>query len=251
MYDIQNLVLGRGMLFFEQFAPGTSAGQGERYLGNSPSVAFQVRRETQVYTASIQGVLHTTKSEIISEGATGTCTLDDVSQENLAVFFNAKDSGVAASAGVVQGTITAYRGAYYQVGATASSPLGRRNMSAITLLRGTTPLAANQYEVDLANGRIRISPTAAVTPGESLTLRGTALATDEAILVPSSVVVTGALRFVSDTLYGKGQDFFFPLVEIQPAGDFQLKGETWQELRFDITARKRPRYNLYYVATRG
>lgn len=251
MYENQNLVFGRGRLYFDQFAPGTTTGKGERYLGNSPSVAVQVAREIEVITSSIDGVLVRTGSEIISENANSSFTVDHISPENLMLWFGAVDSGRTASAGGVASNIVAYPGSFYQVGASQANPMGRRNLTSVTLQRGATVIDPLNYETDLENGRIRIAVDAAITPGETLTLSGVATETAEKVLVSGKAVVTGSLRFVSDALHGKGQDYFFPWVELKPSGDFQLKGTTWQELRFDVSARKRRRYDLYYVATRG
>lgn len=247
-----NLVLGRGTLYFDQFGTTPFVGLGERYLGNSPAVSFKTSKELQPIIDSVGGKLVRTGAHVISQEAEGSFTTDNIDPGNLAVWFGAKDSGRVAGAGAVSTAVAAYQGRYYQLGVTPTNPIGRRNFSAISVTKGGVPVAAaGNYDFDLADGRVYILPGSSILDGQAILITGTAVATGEVILIPDGSLATGSLRFVSYALHGQGQDYFFPVVELQAAGDLQLKGSTWQELRFNVVARKRPNFEMYYAAARG
>lgn len=247
-----NLVLGKGALYFDQFGDTPYVGLGERYFGNSPSVAFQVSREVEVRRDCVGGVLVRGESFVISEEAVGSVTTDNISPENVALWFGAKSTGQAAMAGVIQTPAKVYQGRTYQLGVTEDNPIGRRDFSAVSVtLAGVAVPPLNNYIPDPDNGRITILPGSAIADGANVQLVGTAKATNEIILVSAGQIQTGSLRFVADALHGKGHDYFFPVVELQASGDFQLKGDTWQELQFSVVARKRPKRKLYYIASRA
>lgn len=247
-----NLVLGRGTLYFDQFGDTPYVGLGERYLGNSPAVAFKTSKDVQPIIDCIGGQLVRVGAHVISQEAEGSFVTDNIDPENLAMWFGAKDSGRVAGAGAVSTAATVYQGRYYQIGVTPANPLGRRNFTSISVTKGGVTVApTGNYDYDLADGRVRILPGSSILNGETILMTGTAVATAEKILIPNGSLVVGALRFVAYALHGNGQDYLFPAVELQAAGDFQLKGTAWQELRFNVVARKRPNYEMYYAAARG
>lgn len=250
-----NLVLGKGKLYFDKFGDTPYVGLGERYFGNSPSVTFQVNRDVEPIMSSVGGVLVRTDSVVISEDARATFTTDNMASENVQLWFGAASTGQAAMAGIIQTPVTAYQGRSYQLGVTEANPIGRRDFSAISVTRaGVAVPPLNNYLVDELGGRVTILPGGGLADGTPVVLVGTALATNEVIMVSARTVLTGSLRFVADVspgMHGKGHDYFFPVAELQAAGDYQQKGDTWQELQFNVIARKRPKRKLYYVASRG
>lgn len=251
-HERDNLVVGRGTLYFDQFAPGTTTVLGEQYLGNTPSLTIKSERTTRTPVDSVGGRLVELPAVTISEKASGEFTGDNISARMVALWFAAEASGIAAPADAISSVVTAYRGRYYQIGVTAANPMGRRNLSSMAVVRqsDSTPIAApGNYVLNERDGRIQILPDSGIADGTALAI--TAVAdTVETIYRPTGKIMEGALRFVADPAYGMGTDYFFPSVELAAAADQALKGDMFQELRFTFTAKKRPGRDLYYFATK-
>lgn len=69
---------------------------------------------------------------------------------------------------------------------------------------------------------------------------------------PAAAEVYGALRYISFNPYGPQIDFWFPQVRITPQGAVDMKGDEYQQMRFDITAiRAAPNMPLLYATRPG
>lgn len=253
IFERDNYVLGRGTLYFEPFAPGTYVGDGEQYFGNTPSLVFKTQRVTRARQGSENGRLVTLDSLLISEGASGEFSTDNIKAHLLAWWYGAEASGIAAPQAAIVSTITVKRGRYYQLGVTEENPMGRRNLSnAVVVRQGeVTPIAeAGNFSLSEADGRIYITPTSTIADGTTIVVSAVGT-TSEVIYKPSGKIVTGALRFSGDTAYGVGNDYYFPLVELSAAADIAAKGDVFQEIRFTFNARKRKGRELFYFAHRA
>ena len=253
IFERDNYVLGRGTLYFEPFAPGTYVGDGEQYFGNTPSLVFKTLRTTRARQGSENGRLVTLDSVLISEGASGEFSTDNIKPHLLAWWYGAEASGIAAPQGAFVSTITVKRGRYYQLGASSENPLGRRNLTnAVVVRQGqVTPIdPAGNYSISEDDGRIYILPNSTIADDTTLVISA-AGKTSEVIYKPSGKIVTGALRYCGDTAYGVGNDYYFPLVELSAAADIAVKGDVFQEIRFSFNARKRIGRELFYFAHRA
>ncbi len=238
-----NYVLGRGKLFFDQFLPGTNTKTGERYLGNSPALSLTSESESLDHFNSDEGINVKDDSVTLSTNRTGSFTLDDISMENIALFFNATLAPVTQSSGSVvdeQASAGVVKGAYYQLGV-PTNPAGVRGVSAVTVKAGasagaaTALVAGTDYDVDLALARVYIRPGSSVNTAHNLYVSYTRAANSrEQAVVNSGATVEGALRFIAINAKGVNRDYYFPKVTISPNGDFSLKGDDWQQLPFNL-----------------
>lgn len=254
-YGKNNLVLGRGRVFFEKFDSRYGfSGEGLRYIGNTDMFNVTTNRSRVEDKVSRGGRVILKGTEVTEETCTGVLTTDNVDLANITDWFAATDAGIITGSGFpTPYQVIATRGNYYQLGMTADNPAGRRGYSVITVTKsGVTIPAAGNYEADFALGMIRILPDAAsIADGDTLTLSGTTVALAEQILKPTGRAVRGALRFVSNAMVGVSRDIYIPSVELRADGDQEFKGDKWQELRFTFAATYRPGHELYYVVKRA
>lgn len=237
----KNYTLGKGRLFFDQFAAGTKTKTGERYFGNTPEFNLTSESETLDHFDSDAGVRSKDDSVLLELNRTGTFITDHISPENLALFFLGEASVVSQStATAASENITVKKGLWYQLG-TAVRPEGVVNISNFTMEDDlSATIAAANYEVDAANGRFRILPDAAdVADNDVVTVTyDIAAATINRVVTAGNAEVYGALRFIATNPKGEKFNYYFPYVAIRPNGDFALKGEEWQQLGFNVEVLK-------------
>lgn len=241
-----NYVVGAGRLFFNQFLPGTKTlSGGSRYLGNSPELSLSQSEDKLDHYSSDHGIKVKDASVTLQNDATGSFSLDDISSENLALWFRgAVESNVIAGGAVAdEAHDAAVLGAYIQLGLTPGNPIGARNVSLVTMKNVTQAnaavAAAGNWELDAVTGRVLVLDTAAdIAEGDDLTISYTAAAGTEDIVVPAGTLIEGRLEFFSDNAAGENRDYLWPYVQIRPDGDFALKGDDWQTMTFSLEVLK-------------
>jgi hypothetical protein len=242
MDQIDDLVLGRGRLYFSRFADGTFTPGLEKFFGNVPSVQVSQANTKLDHYNSTQGLKVKNRSVTLQNDMTGTFSTDNVNKDNLALWFlgvNTKET-VVAPAPVVGEPHVAELGAFIQLGASAQDPQGLRNVSAVAVKNGAAAItAAGNYEVDLVKGRIYIEPDATdILDGDALAIDYTPSAGTSQIVVASGTMIYGQLRFISDNPIGSNKDYFFPYVQITSSGNLDLIADTWQAATFAFEALK-------------
>lgn len=245
------LVLGRGEVYFDRFLPGTRIGTGERYIGNTP--AFQVARtiERVGRARSYRGRKVETPGHVISESHKVNFTTDNISMENVAEWYGDENSAssVIAPIGLIDETFLMRRGRYYQLGSTIE-PSGVRGVENVTLIRGTVeiPMAGN-YEVDRAEGRIYLLPAALnILDNTQISVRFEYRRQRRLKVVSQPNEIHGALRFRSLNPYGPRKHLFMPFVRLMPRGSIDLKGDEYQQMMFEATAmRLNPTTEQVYI----
>ncbi len=268
----KNYTLGRGRLYFDRFTPsqvaaGISAatrGEGERYFGNTPEFSMAASEETLDHFDSDQGVRVKDDSVSLQLDRTGSFTTDNISKDNLALYFlsdGAVNVTQVAAVAVTFEIVGARPGFFYQVGAGVNLPSGVRNISNVSVDKGvgyaTDVLAATNWEIDEATGRIYILPGSAAIPdnagaGTNIQVTYDLGATTREQIVSKSNSIYGSLRFVADNPKGKNRDYYFPYVKLSPDGDYNLKGDDWQSMTFAFEAlRKATNIETLYIDGRG
>lgn len=125
--------LGRGRLFFNRLTDGIY--EGFRYLGNCPAFDFTVETENYVHYSSEGGVKEEDLNVPLQTTRTSNITCDNLSNENLALFFSGTVGSVVQSSTPVTdyaiANVTANR--TYLIGASSSVPTGVRNISSIAV----------------------------------------------------------------------------------------------------------------------
>lgn len=251
----ENYTLGRGELYFDKFVPGTFNKTGERYLGNSPELNLTTESETLDHYNSDRGIRVKDKSILLEKSDSGTFILDEISTENVALWFLGDVSVVAQSAAtsVVQ-NIPANRikpGTYIQLGESLANPTGHRNVTLTSVTSdpvGTTYSLNVDYTIDAELGRLYIVPGGAIDGTTPLIVTyATAASTREQIVVGDGTTIEGALRFISYNPTGPRRDYYWPYVQLRADGDLALKGDEWQQLSFAFDILKLDGYASQYI----
>lgn len=245
-----NYTLGRGELHFGQFRPGTQVPRGERYLGNSPELGFTAEQETLDHYNSDRGVRIKDESVILQLDYAGSFITDNISPENLAMFFlgEAMKLTTTAMTGEQNEFTDVEQGMSYQLGTSTASPSGVRDVENVTV---GAHVAGTDYVVDEALGRITILEGGGIADGETITVTYDVRASTRERVISKSDTIEGSLRFLAFNPTGKNNDYFMPWVKITPSGDFQLKGDEWQQLPFDLEILKKGSLESIYMDGRA
>jgi hypothetical protein len=233
-----NYVVGAGKLFFNKFLTGTKTlSGGSRYLGNSPELTSSQNEDKLDHYNSDSGIKVKDASITLQNDLTLGFSLDDISPENLALWYRGEvESNVIAGGAVVGESHTAALGTYLQLGLTPGNQIGAKNVSAVSVKIGVTVVAAaGNYEVDPVTGRVLVLDDAAdIDDGDVLLIDYTAAAGTEEIVIAAGTVIEGRLEFFADNRAGENRDYLWPYVQISPDGDFALKGDDWQSMTFTV-----------------
>lgn len=251
-----NLVVGRGRIYFDQLIKGVY--QGERYLGNTPDFSMSTSVDKLDHFSSDRGLRQKDKSINLETTRSLSLTTDNISVENVALFFAGKVLSALSTAQTdvkekVNGGAKVMRGRQYQLGVTADMPMGQGAIKAgsfnivyadagtaistgsgdISTLPGVTVLPPENYELDYTTGALWIEADAPDILGDvQLVVSYDRAASSREVVISSDDVVEGALRFVSDNPEGENMSYYFPKVSISPDGDYALKGDDWQQIGF-------------------
>lgn len=162
--DDPNYVVGRGKLFFNKFLPGTrTLSGGSRYLGNSPELSLSQSEDKLDHYSSDRGIKVKDASVTLQNDSTGSFNLDDISPENLALWFRGEAQSNVLGAVVAGQTAAAdiVLGSYIQLGLTDGNPIGARNVANVTCAKAGTQ----------AQGTVTFS-TAPPADGDTVTVGG-------------------------------------------------------------------------------
>lgn len=240
-----NYVIGRGELHFDMFAVGTKAGSGERYFGNTPELSSSSSIDTLDHYNSDHGLRVKDESVTLEDNMTLSFTTDQISPENMALFFGGDVSTQTQAAATGKTfAITAKLNRSFQLGVSTANPTGDRKVTNVVITKGASPgtpvVAEGNYEVDLELGRVYIeSDAAGIADDDVLTATYDTEAYTRQIIVGRSKEIRGALRFISDNPVGDQKDFLWPYVKVTPNGDYALKGDEWQVMGFTVEVLKK------------
>lgn len=257
--DQPNYTLGRGELYFDKFKSGTQTGEGERYFGNTPAIAWNVQADNLDHYSSDAGVKEKDMSIALQTNRTGSFTTDNIDQESVALWwFGSKQALTVASAVGSTASFDAVKtGYFYQLGASATNPMGDQLVTNVVVKDDVTPTPATfvegtDYNVNLALGRIEVLEGGAIVDGTTnLRITYDVAASTRDQVLSGSTPIEGALRFIAYNPQGDNIDYFFPYVKITPNGDFTLKGDNWQEIPFTIEILKKTGYEAMYSSKRA
>lgn len=249
------LVLGRGEVYFDRFLPGTQSGEGERYLGNTPSFQITRRIERLERATSYLGRRHDQPGAVISESVTVSMVTDHMASENVSMWFSDDGTDVTDGLELVPYTenFVVRLGRFYQLGSNEVHG-GFRFVEAVQILVGATVLTAGiDYVLERDSGRIEILSTAVnVSNGQTITVNYVKRPNTLRIAESKSVEYLGLLRYISKNPYGPKVDYLFPQVRISPRGAVEMKGDEFRQMQFDVTAlKKNPSEPLLYATHIG
>lgn len=257
----RNYTVGRGEVHFAPFVPGTQNHKGFRYIGNTPEFSLTLESETLDHFNSDRGIREKDASVTIEVTRSGSIIADEIQPENIALFlFGAMDTVTKAGGAVADEQINDVTpGWSYQLGETALNPIGARALvfpgsggTAFSVKDDTTPTpttfaAGTDYVLDATRGRLTIVEGGAIQKGDNLRVSYTELASTFKRIISGSEPVNGALKFITFNPIGEQYDWVFPWVTISPNGDFNLKGDEWQQIPFSFEILRKGALEAAYV----
>lgn len=232
-----NYVLGRGQIFFNRFLPGTRTPTDERYFGHTPEFTLNVEAENLDHWNAENGVKIKDESALIQVTRAVNFVTDNISPDNLALFFLGDASTVTDTGSTAEEeTLTVKKDRYYQLGVTASNPAGVRGVSSVVVedVTPTTYVEGTDYEIDEDLGRLYILTEGSIDDDTELTVTYDIDASTRDRIISKNQQINGQLRFVAYNAVGKNVDYFMAYVRISPNGDFSLKSDEWQQLGFSV-----------------
>ena len=233
-----NLVLGRGKVYFDRFAPGTALITGERYLGSTP--AFAVAAETQEldHFSSEEGLQEKDESVTLRADYSASLTIENMSGANAALFFlGTSEIATIGALPAQMDAFTAIQGLFYQLGATPAKPEGVENVSAVTVTGPAgTPVyvSGTDYNADPTEGFIEVIPGGGIVNGVDIEVNYDITAQTQERVISGASNIRGALRFRSRNAVGGQRNFYCPKVTLRPNGEYSLKGDEWQNMALSI-----------------
>lgn len=246
-----NYTLGRGEVHFGQFKPNTQIPRGERYFGNTPELGFTAEQENLDHYSSDRGVRIKDQSVLLQLDYAGSFITDNISPENLAAFFlgEALTSTTASATGVAFTLADIEQGLTYQLGTSDATPSGVRGIDNFVITTPAACVAGVDYVVDEALGRITILEGSTKLTEGLTSVVGTydVTATSRNRIISKSSTIEGSLRYIAQNPAGENIDYFMPWVKLTPNGDFQLKGDEWQQLPFTLEILKKGSLESIYM----
>lgn len=237
----QNHVLGRGEVHFALFKPGTYTPDGYRYFGNTPEFAATIESETLDHYSSDRGIREKDESVPLETNRTGTLVTDHISPENVALFFfgSAEAIAQAATPGQAYTIVGAKAGMSYPIGVDDNHPMGIGGIAATGFTAtpdGGAALVENtDFELDRDGGIITFSSALAALDGtKDVDLAYDLRAMTRQLIISGSTPVEGSILFKSFNPKGKQMNFLMPYVKLSPNGDYNLKGDEWQQIPLSV-----------------
>ena len=272
----QNYVLGRGRVLLANVDNVSKEPGQYRYVGITRELNVTATTEELEHTSSDEGINQIDDRVQLSVTRTGTMVFEDIEMDNIALFFFGQSTIATQNAANTQSD--AISGSRLTrilddgwdadneliIGATASSPLGARAITADPTLAGmnsanspasVTLVKNTDWEVvDLTRGAIRILNTAktfaatgdAVLSRITITYNRAAIGGGVRMVTSGSTPFEGSLRFEEKNPVGQNKIWTMPLVNISPNGDLALKAEEWVQIPLSLAINKPPNAEALY-----
>lgn len=254
--DTREYVLGRGGVYLAQISATTGYPLAYRFLGNAPEFAVNMDVQELLHFSSQRGLKVADKRVEISRTIGLSFKLDEVSQQNLAMFFGGTNANVTNPAVAGFGTAmapititaTAELGVWYDLRNAAGTRCMIEDPTKLVVLSGNMSpitLGADDYSLDEDTGRIFLITAAAggdAVVGEALTFYVSADVSAAATLQQMEALADTqrnyALKFISLNASESDEmrEFQFHSVSISPDGDSALLGDDWMVMGFKGSA---------------
>lgn len=267
----KNYVLANGRIEFNLFPVENGVEQkakakGFRYLGASTELNLTQENETLEHKSTECGFNVTDEEIITSSSLTGSFTLDNISTENLALFFAGEVSNqVQFQSEDRKEVIKLYPSLGYRLGVDVYNPNGvfDATVTKIELFAdeksaksGTSPTGTLVIDIDYEFE----SETAYLMIGDRDTTQKVAVDGTWAVVsydlkdskrdvvISKNQSIVGSLLFRGCNAKGENRQYFLPKVRLSANGDFALKGgEEWSTLGFNLTALQEDGSAMLYI----
>ncbi|HKJ72915.1 MAG TPA: hypothetical protein VKA19_02255 [Alphaproteobacteria bacterium] len=250
--------MGAGKVYFAPYDSSGNKTGNFRYLGETESLSYTASPETKEKKTSDSAVATTAKKILTGMSRSGKLVCDEVAPENLAMFvIGAASTHTQASATGSTETLTSVSpGTMRIVGATASNPIGVRDISNVTVTGGggsPSYTEGTDYTLDLTAGTITVLENGNISDGDDLDLTyDVASKSWDHIESSNTKQVKGELVFIGDYTTGENDDQYFPNVDLQPSGDFNIKSrQDFQQIEFDMSIMEPSSGEEMYIDTQA
>lgn len=246
----------RGEVFFDPFDTNGNR-TGERPFGNCPGMTVTIESEKAEHYSSRRGLREKDAAVTIQVNRTGNLTCDNMSAENVALFLAGSEEMVSQTDDSVtdEPINGVLQGRHYQLGQSTSNPAGARDVSSVVVEDDSTPtpvvfVLGEDYEVDLAMGRLHILPGGDITNGTNLRVSyNKTVKTWRRIKTGAESELRGALRIISDNASGEDRDWYMPSVTLTPTGEIPIiaEGTDFASMGFSVEILKPANGEAIYV----
>ena len=221
-----NTTIGRGKVYFNRL--GADGYEGFRYLGNTPSFSMTINTEDLDHYSSDEGLKVKDESVTLSVDYAASLTTDSISVENVALmFFGDVRAVTQASATAKTETFTVSRGHLYELPA--------RAVSDVVVKKGTQTLVEGiDYLLDADNGDIEIPEDSSVGARDEITVTYNQSAVRYDRILSGTTPIAGQLLFKATNPVGSKIGYRLEKVILRPNGEYQLKGDEWQQISFNV-----------------
>ena len=267
----KNYVLANGRIEFQQFpvengVEQKSKAKGFRYLGSSTELNLTQENETLEHKSTECGFNVTDEEIITSSSLTGAFTLDNISTENLALFFAGETTNQVQTKETGKSeVIKLYPTLGYRLGVDANNPNGVFDATITKIETFATEAAAKSgtgsVATLVADVDYEFAPEMAYLmigdreTTKKVTVDGTwAVVTYDLkdskrdVVITQNQSIVGSLLFRGCNAKGENRQYFLPKVRLSANGDFALKGgEEWSTLGFNITALQEDGSAMLYI----
>lgn len=239
----RNFTLGRGKVYFAEFKPGTKTPDGFKYVGNTPSMNMTSNSQDLIHYDADEGIKQPDESILLQLDRTIAVECDNINFANLAKFLLGSTADITTTAA----TVTAepingvHPGMVYLLGQSSDLPAGLRALASVNTVTDDagTPVTfdvGTDYTFDLASGTITVVEGGAIEDGANLRVTYHTAATTFTQVVSGETEFQGAMLFVANNPAGQNINHLFTFVRVAPDGDYALKGDTWQTIKFKVTS---------------
>lgn len=250
-----NYKVGSGLVYFDQFAPDTLNTTGEQFFGDCNALSVTIKATQLDHYQSTGGIKTLDESATIQADASGSLTTEDISINKLALFFfgtatSIVDAGTTVTSEAVGPVIP---GAYYQLGVSPTNPVGNQDLDVTTPPTvkdsgGVTTYAAGaDYNIDPLWGRLEIVVGGAITSGSTVKVSYKTKAQTKTRVISGKTPIEGALRYTSVNRAGSDNVWYLPRVRITPNGSYELIGDKFATLQFDLKVLQKPGLAFLYA----
>ena len=94
------------------------------------------------------------------------------------------------------------------------------------------------YNMNFDTGLLEIIYGGAIPSGEDLEITYSARANSRSRVISGNAAVEGALIYEANNPKGRNFDYYMGYVQIRPNGDYELKGDEWQSIPFNLSILK-------------
>ena len=229
----QNAYRGSGRVLFS-YLNNDGNPTGYRYVGDTDAFSFAQSTETTRVTGGDGAIPTDLVQSVTSTTTTAGFTMNTVTSDNLAMFFNGVKENLAADTSTHTDEIHyASKGTWVKLGATPTRPMGvsKVSSSGFAIKTGSTGNAtvnASMYDLDAENGYVYFNST--FTGADGAAVRITFTAAEEEAAEGVKTPISPTAKFVS-VIYeeqaevpgGKAYNFYIPNCQILADGSVEWK----------------------------